>query len=102
VAGRLPLGGRERRAVVLLVEQCLQPGLRARGPLEAGQLSGNLDRLRHDARLGGLASPDYSPAKWIGGEVSPEEFAGVAGGEVETDAIGQFADPAGDLEQVQP
>ena len=48
------------------------------------------------------SSPDYSPAKWIGGEVSPEEFAGVAGGEVETDAIGQFADPAGDLEQVQP
>ena len=39
--GFLPLGGRERRAVVLLVEQRLQPGLQAIGQLEARQLSGN-------------------------------------------------------------
>jgi hypothetical protein len=39
--GPLPLGGRERGAGVLLVEQCLPLGLHARGQLEARQLSGN-------------------------------------------------------------
>jgi hypothetical protein len=31
--------------------------------------------------------------------VSPQEFAGVTRGQVEADTIGEFADPAADLEE---
>ena len=33
--------------------------------------------------------------------MAPEGFAGMAGGEVEADAVGQFADAAGDLEEAE-
>src|SRR5687768_16452782 len=49
-----------------------------------------------------LLSPDYSPAERVGGEVGPEKFAGVTGGQVKADLSGQFANAPPDLEKQQP
>jgi hypothetical protein len=66
--------------------------------LTLGSVTGSLaDRLGRRA-----AGWDYSPAARIAGELGPEQLAGMAGREVEADAIGQFTGAAADLEEVDP